>query len=325
MAAMFIELWEMISGICSYWTKLALLRYHVKRNGHHRCCLVQKALAMVLRFKAVRLFNEGFGQNTMLEPRRFYKPPILFPKKHFHRVRLFKSVNVPKEVKTAVLTSLRKRDGRLSNGVAAIQQSTLRDIAIWSCQGDHVVPANVILVWHIGTSLFEMKYQQIRSSPRTADMITATHLSQYCTYLVAAVPELLPDDATWTKAHYEEVARDIKKALDGEGNDFHHLVDALGASFRHNVLQEGSRLAKQLVGEVERQEEEEGEVEGGGEAEVWKLLVEFWSEMVLYLAPSDNVKGHAEALARGGEFITLLWALLLHAGVISRPGNAAEP
>ena len=60
----------------------------------------------------------------------------------------------------------------------------------------------------------------------------------------------------------------------------------------------------------------------GGDDTVWRLLAEFWSEMMLYVAPSDNLKGHKEAIARGGELITLLWVLLFHTGIISRPGEA---
>jgi hypothetical protein len=75
------------------------------------------------------------------------------------------------------------------------------------------------------------------------------------------------------------------------------------------VLNIGSKLGKELV-----EEERQTEV-------VWEILAEFWSDMVLYLAPSDNVKAHMETLWHGGEFITLLWALLLHAGIVSRPGR----
>uniref|UniRef100_A0A0E0C301 DUF4220 domain-containing protein n=1 Tax=Oryza meridionalis TaxID=40149 RepID=A0A0E0C301_9ORYZ len=324
-AVLVMELWAMMSGMRSNWTKLALLHHYIKNNGN-LCYAVKKVVAMVLRFGAVKRFDDKFGQNTMLEPRRFYKPPILLPKKLFHRASLLKSVDVPPEVKAAVLASLGRNSGRLSNGTAAILRSSLRDDIIWSCQGDHVLTVDILLVWHIGTSLFEMKYQPHNtSSPRTADMITATHLSQYCSYLVAAVPDMLPDDATWTKVHYREVTKDIKRSLGpaGGNNCYSHLVESLGASSRHRILQDGSKLAKHLVREVERQEEEGDKTRD--EAAVWELLAEFWSEMVLYLAPSDNIKGHIEALSRGGEFITLLWALLLHAGITSRPCDVTEP
>jgi hypothetical protein len=43
--------------------------------------------------------------------------------------------------------------------------------------------------------------------------------------------------------------------------------------------------------------------------------------MILCVAPSDNLKGHKEAIARGGELITLLWVLLFLAGIVSRPGE----
>jgi hypothetical protein len=50
----------------------------------------------------------------------------------------------------------------------------------------------------------------------------------------------------------------------------------------------------------------------------WKVLSDFWAEMVLYVSPSDDARVHLEALARGGEFVTHLWALLTHAGVLKR-------
>lgn len=56
---------------------------------------------------------------------------------------------------------------------------------------------------------------------------------------------------------------------------------------------------------------------------LWELLTRFWSEMILYIAPSDNLDAHAEAIARGGELITLIWALLTHIGIVDRPDDTA--
>jgi hypothetical protein len=53
-------------------------------------------------------------------------------------------------------------------------------------------------------------------------------------------------------------------------------------------------------------------------AERWKILADLWTEMILYNAPSDNAKDHIQNLANGGEFLTHLWALLSHAGILSR-------
>ena len=48
----------------------------------------------------------------------------------------------------------------------------------------------------------------------------------------------------------------------------------------------------------------------------WKLIADFWAEKILYIAPSANVKGHMELLAKGGEFLTHIWVLLTHAGIL---------
>ncbi|KAF3325337.1 hypothetical protein FCM35_KLT10408 [Carex littledalei] len=51
---------------------------------------------------------------------------------------------------------------------------------------------------------------------------------------------------------------------------------------------------------------------------VWTMLAEFWAEMILFVSPSDNVDGHEKNLDRN-ELITQLWALLTHAGIVTRP------
>jgi hypothetical protein len=51
----------------------------------------------------------------------------------------------------------------------------------------------------------------------------------------------------------------------------------------------------------------------------WKMMAEFWAEIILYVAPSNNFSGHIDKLANGGELLTHIWALLSHAGILSRP------
>lgn len=50
------------------------------------------------------------------------------------------------------------------------------------------------------------------------------------------------------------------------------------------------------------------------------MLGEFLEELLLFLAPTDVVDIHAEVLGTGGEFMTQLWVLLAHVGVLDCPG-----
>jgi hypothetical protein len=47
-------------------------------------------------------------------------------------------------------------------------------------------------------------------------------------------------------------------------------------------------------------------------------MADFWTETILYIAPSENAAAHIEHLAKGGEFVTHLWALLANAGIYKR-------
>ncbi|KAI4992573.1 hypothetical protein ZWY2020_057775 [Hordeum vulgare] len=227
---------------------------------------------------------------------------------------------VPTAVKTAVLKPLRSPGWRnRSNGVASLcTRLQLQPDNNPFTQSNGVKGiANTMMVAHIATSILEVS----RSGKADFDhKIAATHLSRYCAYLVAYVPELLPDDNQWCKSLYKAVQKEGKRALAVAGGAMavasnpEALLQALGAGneAEHYVLKNGAELGKKLIELVEEK----------GEEDAWEVLMDFWSEMILYAAPSDNVDAHAEAIARGGELITLLWALLTHIGIVSRPEPA---
>lgn len=138
------------------------------------------------------------------------------------------------------------------------------------------------------------------------------------------MPELLlPDNDEWCRSLYRAVKKDCTRVLDARAASaptdeatsntrYNKLLSLLQEpeSKPHVVLMNGVKLGNQLV--QLRQ----------GEAAAWRFLAGFWSGMILYIAPSDNLKGHAEAIARGGELITLVWALLMNVGIASRPSSA---
>ncbi|XP_066334736.1 uncharacterized protein [Miscanthus floridulus] len=57
----------------------------------------------------------------------------------------------------------------------------------------------------------------------------------------------------------------------------------------------------------------------------WRFIAEFWAETILYIAPSENTEAHIEHLAKGGEFITHLWAMLSNAGIAKRATGEWHP
>ncbi|KAL6606535.1 hypothetical protein ACP70R_042188 [Stipagrostis hirtigluma subsp. patula] len=77
------------------------------------------------------------------------------------------------------------------------------------------------------------------------------------------------------------------------------------------VVLNGAKLGKWLTEEADKDT-------------VWKVLADVWTELIIFMAPSsdeERVKGHEEVLVQGGEFITVLWALTMQAGISRPPTN----
>ncbi|XP_037419308.1 uncharacterized protein LOC119284177 [Triticum dicoccoides] len=84
----------------------------------------------------------------------------------------------------------------------------------WFCETESV--AEVIITWHIATSLLETTYPGPRkggTSPTDHHRAVATKLSKYCSYLVVFHPELLPDDRECTERVYEDMKTGLEEAL----------------------------------------------------------------------------------------------------------------
>ncbi|XP_066358826.1 uncharacterized protein [Miscanthus floridulus] len=325
---MISEIRDIGSYICSNWTKVGLICWYVNHTSRQHFVPVQKWVALLLRCrcKLMKHWNEKMGQCSVL----VLQPRTVTPLGLLRRVLRLpdkeRSVRVSPAVKACIIDALRSHK---STG-ASLRRSRVHENFPGARNSKGT--SDAILTWHIATCILEARHpcqhdqEQEQGSPPAVsdDRITAVHLSRYCTYLVAWYPELLPDDVAWSKSVYKAVKKDAggalaaRRAAPGTPEaEYEQLLKLLGENSRHEVLRDGARLATELV--------EYFTAAGEGDEATWKLLAGFWSEMILYAAPSKNEKGHLEAVARGGELITLLWALLFHAGIVSRGETAATP
>jgi len=136
----------------------------------------------------------------------------------------------------------------------------------------------------------------------------AISLSKYLAYLLVFAPQLLPDHPYVAEYVFDQAIIEARYFFEGCKN----LKDRIKRMKRmgndnsihdKNIIEQGVELANQLVNDIKDKEM------------IWKILADFWVELLLYVAPSDNTKAHVEHLAKGGEFVTHLWALLSHAGI----------
>ncbi|CAL5077361.1 unnamed protein product [Urochloa decumbens] len=228
--------------------------------------------------------------------------------------KLGKPVELSAQVKEALVQSLESTQGVLTNGQSSLRSNGADD-PLWACRLDNMHQdsgtgsseqkknqAHFILTWHIATCYCEGLEKMTYPSPtiggdlKQRHLDIATKLAKYCAYLVVSEPKLLPGHHYDTQRVFEAVVEEAIEFLQSDSRD---TCESKEGIFHNSV-----RLGKQLEG-----------MEQGAR---WKVLADFWAEMLLYLAPSDNVKAHVECLANGGELITHLWALLTHAGILER-------
>ncbi|RCV19996.1 hypothetical protein SETIT_4G020400v2 [Setaria italica] len=215
-------------------------------------------------------------------------------------------IKLTDELIERVLSGFKESKGQLQDGQSALAKNQLESQFSWACTlSTHI---DKILVWHIGTTI-AMDGHPV---PPTGDHRVAKTLSDYCAYLVAFVPDMLPGHGYDTQCIFDAVVAEAWESItgcDSISSRCEKLVMAvLPSNTSCTTLELGARLGRELRGVVPEERR-------------WKVLADFWAEFILFLAPSSNVEIHTEMLATGGEFMTHLWALLTHAGILERPST----
>ncbi|CAO2168443.1 unnamed protein product [Urochloa humidicola] len=341
-----LELLQLLVYWTTIWGRVSFVCYYVREQAVNTrgsyCMRFREILTKISLFASNKCYyRDKLGQYSLVESANYDPSPFLagvdVPIKRryqrfcnlldssaFHhsmhkyalgvRKRHGKPIKLPDEVKAALVQCLERTEGKLTNGESSLMFNGAGNL-LWACRHDMHSDLGItqgtenqacfILTWHIATCYCEMATLKCLS-PRVGGELkfnfdVATVLSKYCTHLVASVPKLLPGHHYDTSRVFDAVAAEAAQFLPG---DKFEAMKSLPESTQTPVFLKGVKLGKQL------EEMEEGTR--------WKVLADFWAEKMLYVAPSDNVKEHMERLANGGEFITHLWALLTHAGILER-------
>jgi hypothetical protein len=376
---MFKEVWEMVTYLLSNWTRLLFVCKYVQSQCWclRNAALTENLTRLLFTSKIVDPWHGQIDQYQFLQSCT-YKPTFW---KLAHIVTLGvtpdksdgkksgSAIKIPECVKAAVLQELHFLD--LSN-IASYQLPIYpgRPLPRYSLDKFYKYEwvfhlhtcSQVILVWHIATSVCEIKLaldnhielskpgffhciwsclkklgscssqpflldENILQGGRLqANYRIANSLSRYCAYLQAFQSELLPDSFMVPQMVFEKTlqyACEKLKDCDSTQGRYDTLKaiaqeivqDSEDGKLSMNIVEQGSILANDLI----EQESEEKR---------WEILARVWAVLVVHIAPSWNAEAHKHNLKYGGEFITLIWALLWHCGIekssLWHEGNAFE-
>ncbi|XP_030964809.1 uncharacterized protein LOC115986087 [Quercus lobata] len=318
----------------SDWAKVQWLCYYVKKPALQNKKCIEMIIRILCHRKALKPWDRKLGQYSLLES--FNHNPCIFLHNSLTSVlidinkkgqKLSAQITLPVEVKKAIIHSLKTNGQNLTNGVASLRRNKVENELSWACKLE--TQSHVIMVWHIATSFCELNFssQVIATGEQTNqrresndEFIVATKLSKYCAYLVAFAPRLLPDHAYTTEFIFDQVVVEAREKLKGCKKSIYQKMSTCKDDCMKRICETMLTLGKDNHQEakeiIERGATLAKQIKDNGLK--WKILAEFWAEMMLFVAPSDDETAHAEHLAMGGEFVTHLWALLSHAGILKR-------
>ncbi|XP_030441824.2 uncharacterized protein LOC115664014 [Syzygium oleosum] len=310
-----VEVVQLYLMAISEWAKVRWLSNYVEKKSWHGNKLMEKLIGLICRVH-LKPWERKLRQYSFLESYNYVPSRFLHNFFTTYFIDVVRSgqkqgtpVDLSDEVKKAVFDSLVKGDEKLvklKNGQASLTANGVSNKLSWACELK--TQTEVIMVWHIATSILEHKPPLKEDS----NFRVATQLSKYLAYLVAFEPRLLPDHPFDAENEFNQTIHEARKVLEGYKTDEARIkrLKKIAETSGDTVMKRGARLGNQLLEEDLQR--------------IWEILAEFWAELTLYVAPSDDAKAHAQRLAMGGEFVTHLWALVSHAGIEREPPSQPQ-
>ncbi|TVU34348.1 hypothetical protein EJB05_16180, partial [Eragrostis curvula] len=333
-----VEVLQSILYLGTDWAMVSLACYYNKgrRHGRGLGCIpfaLHKTCAFLGGLPSFKYWQNNIGQYSVIQGSRYFRGRKafaclakslflfssfefmvyatwdtlrnLFPRKGLHFVKL------PDTMKNEIVSALKSNsDDHLTNGKASLLKNGVFEQFSWTLSNESQI--EIMLIWHIATdyckiALCDEAEEIVRSAQEGEKQYreVATKLSNYCAYLMSEVPELLPGNFADTKFVFHSAVFEAREALGTKTRNRDGLLEAMARPGQDDtIFVKGLKLGTTLESipdSVLR----------------WRVMAEFWAETILYIAPSDNAKAHMERLAQGGEFLTHIWALLTHAGILS--------
>lgn len=315
----FLESYQFLSlFIFSDWHKVKMMCRYVRKESWHRA-FVEIPLKVMCHFNITKYWKGSIGQYFILD------------NVHPHPVKSFlswislqaldtslmtSSISLPPEARQAVLRQLKATRGEITDGRLWLYGMGVIDLDLDRDSFLGHTYARYIMAWHVATSIcsYGLTVEDASSQELVKNHAVATKLSGYCAYLLAFKPDLLPE-STYTSLSIArgtlQIVRDYLADCKSNKDMYDKLIE-LGSSGSDvsevRLLNESARIAVYLVDSRRIETDEER----------WRVLAVFWANMMLWIASSDRAVAHATRMATGGEFITLIWALLTHAHVIDK-------
>ncbi|KAF8032243.1 hypothetical protein BT93_D1234 [Corymbia citriodora subsp. variegata] len=299
----------------SDWAKVSLLCKYVRTNSWHEKKWMEKLIGLICRTQFLEPWERKLHQYSLLESYDYTPSRLLynvFTDLFMDPIRDGQKQSAPvklsSEVKKAVFCSLMSNPEALQNGEASLIRNGVAHNLSWARKLE--TQTEVIMVWHVATVIFEHMAPVLDPSLNSNFLVTI-NLSKYLAYLVAFYPKLLPDHPYDSEYIFDGIIIEARHLLKGCKTVEERIrkLNKISKTMEDTskVMIQGAQLGQQLL-DVENEPNF-----------VWKVLAEFWAELMVYVAPSNNAIAHAQHLAKGGEFVTHLWALVSHAGIQREP------